>query len=121
MCLITMGLLAALAPAALYVGLMVWKDGGETPRRSDARAPQRTMTPQTRNRIRAMSAVALRPGMSTIPDAVLLCASTPYARRGALWDAHRRHYGQDGDEAQSKLLQDVGTPEGTEHNLEDVL
>jgi hypothetical protein len=39
MCLITMGLLAALAPAALYVGLMVWKDGGETPRRSDARAP----------------------------------------------------------------------------------
>ena len=38
MCLITMGLLAALAPAALYVGLMVWKDGGETPRRSDARA-----------------------------------------------------------------------------------
>jgi hypothetical protein len=47
MCLITMGLLAALAPAALYVGLMVWKDGGETPRRSDARAPQRTMTPHS--------------------------------------------------------------------------
>ena len=46
MCLITMGLLAALAPAALYVGLMVWKDGGETPRRSDARAPHRTMTPR---------------------------------------------------------------------------
>jgi hypothetical protein len=41
---------------------------------------------------------ALRPGMSTIPDAVLLCASSPYARRGALWDAHRRHYGRDGDE-----------------------
>jgi hypothetical protein len=41
---------------------------------------------------------ALRPGMSTIPDAVLLCASSPYARRGALWDAHRRHHGQDGDE-----------------------
>jgi hypothetical protein len=41
---------------------------------------------------------ALRPGMSTIPDAVLLCASSPYARKGALWDAHRRHYGQDGDE-----------------------
>jgi len=40
---------------------------------------------------------ALRPGMSTIPDAVLLCASSPYARKGALWDAHRRHYGQDGD------------------------
>jgi hypothetical protein len=28
MCLITMGLSAALAPAALYVDLMVWKDGG---------------------------------------------------------------------------------------------
>jgi hypothetical protein len=35
--------------------------------------------------------------MSTIPDAVLLCASSPYARRGALWNAHSRHYGQDGD------------------------
>jgi hypothetical protein len=41
---------------------------------------------------------AVRPGMSTIPDAVLLCASSPYARKGALWDAHRRHYGHDGDE-----------------------
>jgi hypothetical protein len=40
---------------------------------------------------------ALRPGMATIPGAVLLCASSPYARRGALWDAHRRHYGKDGD------------------------
>jgi hypothetical protein len=40
---------------------------------------------------------ALRPGMATIPSAVLLCASSPYARRGALWDAHRRHFGKDGD------------------------
>ena len=40
---------------------------------------------------------ALRPGMTTIPSAVLLCASSPYARRGALWDTHRRHYGRDGD------------------------
>src|SRR5262249_3478869 len=40
---------------------------------------------------------ALRPGMATIPGALLLCASSPYARRGALWDAHRKHYGQDGD------------------------
>jgi hypothetical protein len=30
---------------------------------------------------------AIRPGMSTIPGAMLLCASSPYARRGALWDA----------------------------------
>jgi hypothetical protein len=35
---------------------------------------------------------ALRPGMATIPGAMLLCASSPYARRGALWDAYRRHY-----------------------------
>jgi hypothetical protein len=40
---------------------------------------------------------ALRPGMASIPGAMLLCASSPYARRGALWDAHRRHYGKDGD------------------------
>lgn len=40
---------------------------------------------------------AIRPGMATIPGAMLLCASSPYARRGALWDAHRRHHGKDGD------------------------
>ena len=38
---------------------------------------------------------ALRPGMATIPNAMLLCASSPYARRGALWDAHRKHFGKD--------------------------
>ena len=40
---------------------------------------------------------ALRPAMSTIPGAMLLCASSPYARRGALWEAHRKHFGRDGD------------------------
>jgi hypothetical protein len=35
---------------------------------------------------------ALRPAMSTIPGAMLLCASSPYAKRGALWDTYRRHY-----------------------------
>jgi hypothetical protein len=39
---------------------------------------------------------ALRPAMSTIPGAMLLCASSPYAKRGALWDIHRRHYGKPG-------------------------
>ncbi|GAB5426958.1 MAG: hypothetical protein Devi2KO_04170 [Devosia indica] len=39
---------------------------------------------------------AIRPGMSTIPGAVLLCASSPYARRGALWDAFRRWWGKSG-------------------------
>jgi hypothetical protein len=40
---------------------------------------------------------AIRPAMSTIPGAIMLCASSPYARKGALWDAHRKHYGKDGD------------------------
>jgi hypothetical protein len=40
---------------------------------------------------------ALRPGMATIPGAMLLCASSPYAKRGALYDATNRHYGRDGD------------------------
>jgi hypothetical protein len=39
---------------------------------------------------------ALRPAMATIPSAMLLCASSPYARRGVLWDAFRRHFGRAG-------------------------
>jgi hypothetical protein len=39
----------------------------------------------------------LRPGMATVPGALLLCISSPYARRGALWDAYRQHFGKDGD------------------------
>jgi hypothetical protein len=39
---------------------------------------------------------AMRPAMSTIPDSLLLAISTPYARRGALWTAFDRHYGNDG-------------------------
>jgi hypothetical protein len=42
---------------------------------------------------------ALRPAMVTVPvpGALLLGISSPYARRGVLWDMHRRHFGQDGD------------------------
>jgi hypothetical protein len=40
---------------------------------------------------------ALRPAMATIPNSLLLCLSTPYSRRGALWDAHRRYFGKAGD------------------------
>jgi hypothetical protein len=39
---------------------------------------------------------ALRPAMATVPGAMLLCASSPYARRGALWTAYRKHFGQEG-------------------------
>jgi len=38
---------------------------------------------------------ALRPGMSTIPGAMMLLASSPYAKRGSLYDAFRRHFGKD--------------------------
>jgi hypothetical protein len=34
---------------------------------------------------------AVKPAMATVPGALLLCASSPHARRGALWDAHRKH------------------------------
>ncbi|MFY9957730.1 hypothetical protein [Bradyrhizobium sp.] len=37
---------------------------------------------------------ALRPGMANIPGAILLCASSPYARRGALWDSFKRWRGR---------------------------
>jgi hypothetical protein len=38
---------------------------------------------------------ALRPGLMTIPNAKLLCASSPYARKGALWEAFNRYFGKD--------------------------
>jgi hypothetical protein len=38
---------------------------------------------------------SIRPGMLTIPGAMLLCASSPYAKRGALWDTYRRHWSKD--------------------------
>jgi hypothetical protein len=40
---------------------------------------------------------AIRPGMATIPNAMLLCASSPYSRKGALWDAHRKHFARNND------------------------
>ncbi len=51
---------------------------------------------------------ALRPAMATVPGAMLLCLSSPYARRGELYRAHRHHYGVDGDvlvvQAETRLL-----------------
>jgi hypothetical protein len=38
---------------------------------------------------------AIRPAMATIPNAMLLCASSPYAQRGALFTAFKAHYGKD--------------------------
>jgi hypothetical protein len=38
---------------------------------------------------------ALRPGMASIPGSILLLASSPYAKKGELYNAYRRHYGRD--------------------------
>ena len=38
---------------------------------------------------------ALRPAMATIPGAMLLCASSPYSRRGILWRAFKEHWGRE--------------------------
>jgi hypothetical protein len=40
---------------------------------------------------------AIKPGMATIPAAMLLCASSPHARKGALWSAYSKHFGKDND------------------------
>ena len=34
---------------------------------------------------------ALRPGLASLPSSMLLLASSPYAKRGALWEAFKRH------------------------------
>ncbi len=39
---------------------------------------------------------AIRPGMATLPTSMLICASSPHARRGELWNAYRRYWGKDG-------------------------
>jgi hypothetical protein len=39
----------------------------------------------------------IRPAMTTIPDALLLGLSSPYATRGVLWEAFDNHFGKDGD------------------------
>ena len=40
---------------------------------------------------------SIRPTMITIPGAMLLCASSPIARKGALWEAYRKHFGKQDD------------------------
>jgi hypothetical protein len=38
---------------------------------------------------------SIRPGMLTVPGALLLAISSPYARRGAMFEAHKTYYGHD--------------------------
>ena len=40
---------------------------------------------------------AIRPSMATVPDALLVCISSPYARSGELYKAYAAHFGQDDD------------------------
>jgi hypothetical protein len=40
---------------------------------------------------------AIRPAMATVPGALLLAISSPYARRGMLWKAFQEHYGREDD------------------------
>ena len=39
---------------------------------------------------------ALRPAMATVPGALLLAISSPYSRRGALWETYQKHFGKKG-------------------------
>ena len=38
---------------------------------------------------------ALKPAMKQFPHALMLAASSPYARRGALWEAYKANHGRD--------------------------
>lgn len=39
----------------------------------------------------------LRPGMATVPGSLLVAISSPYARRGMLWEMYEKHFGKDAD------------------------
>ena len=41
--------------------------------------------------------IAERPCLVSLPGSLLLNTSTPYARRGCMWDAYQDHYAADGD------------------------
>lgn len=40
---------------------------------------------------------AIRPAMASVPGALLVAISSPYAKRGALWSTYRDHFGKNGD------------------------
>jgi hypothetical protein len=65
---------------------------------------------------------AVRPGLATIPGSLLLVISSPYARRGVLWNAYKEHFGKDGDpvlvwRAPSRVM----NPTVPEHVIETAL
>ena len=40
---------------------------------------------------------AIKPAQATLPGALIIGISSPYARRGLLWRQYQRHYGKDGN------------------------
>ncbi|WFM71821.1 hypothetical protein [Halomonas sp. CKK8] len=52
---------------------------------------------------------AIRPAMATLGGR-LVALSSPYARRGELWDAYRQHYGEDGSILVAKAPSQVMNP-----------
>ena len=38
---------------------------------------------------------AIKPAMATMPGSMMLFASSPYARRGEMWNAYKKHFGKD--------------------------
>jgi hypothetical protein len=65
---------------------------------------------------------AIRPSMLTVPGSMLLAASSPYSRRGVLWDVYRRHFGQDGPvlvwQAPTRVMNPLVREEDIERALE---
>jgi hypothetical protein len=64
---------------------------------------------------------AIRPALATVPGSMLLCASSPYARRGALWEAHRRYYAKDGPVLIWQAATEVMNPTVPRRVVEDAL
>ena len=61
--------------AAICDEIAFWSDGGANPDKEILNA--------------------LRPAMATL-NGKLICLSSPYARRGVLWEAFKKHFGKDG-------------------------
>jgi hypothetical protein len=40
---------------------------------------------------------SLRPAMATMPHSLLMVATSPYARRGVVWETYRKHWAQEHD------------------------
>jgi hypothetical protein len=56
-----------------------------------------TFWPSENSNAAAEVITALRPAMATVPGAMILCASSPYAKKGVLYDAYREHFASNGD------------------------